>query len=58
MCYQCMKEEHTQYMLELNSVYDANKVITFYHEGFTAPQIVDIVKRPIDYVTKIIEERA
>ena len=59
MCYPCMKEEHKQYMLELNvATFPWRRAVNLYHEGFTVPFIADVLKSDVLTVAYWIEEYA
>lgn len=60
MCYPCMKDEHAQYMLELRNAYASKRIVTLYHEGFTAAQISEIIGPlfDLDYIELMIERHA
>lgn len=58
MCYPCMKEQHTQFMDELNNVSLPKRAVILYHEGFIVPFIADVIKADVLSVAYWIEEYA
>jgi hypothetical protein len=53
-----MKEQHLQFMDELNNVSLPKRAVTLYHEGFTVPEIRNIIGVDALTIAYWIEEYA
>lgn len=59
MCVQCYWGRYSQAVqIEASNITTPRRVITLYHEGFTAAQIADIISYDLEWVEIVIEERA
>jgi hypothetical protein len=59
MCSWCRFDHFTQTReIENANVVTPRRIVTLYHEGFTAEQIANIIDEPVEWVGIVIEERA